>query len=275
MSSENLIIVPWDFSQVAEYALQHALKIAKLTDGQIQLLHVVKKAREEAEAESKLNAIADDVQAKSGIRPSVLVREGSIFKVISDVANEFDATLLVMGTHGMKGMQKFTGSWALKVIAGSKAPFIVVQAPPEDDEPYNQIVFPVNFRLEDKEKLKWANYLAHFFKTKLHVVYQEVTDIDLKQKIVSNLRFAKRYFDERKIEYEIVALRGEDSLAEETIEYSKEINAGMIMVMTTKHISFQDYVLGADEQIIIANKYQIPVMSVNPREDLRKAVKFA
>jgi nucleotide-binding universal stress UspA family protein len=274
MSSENTIIVPWDFSQVAEYALQHAIKIAKLTDGEIHLLHVVKKDKEEVSAISKLNAIADEVHGKYGIRPSIVVREGSIFKVISDTANDLEATLLVMGTHGMKGMQKFTGSWALKVIAGTRAPFIVVQAPPEGEQ-FEQIVFPINFRLEDKEKLKWANYMAHYFKTKLHVVYQEVNDMDLKQKIVANLRFAKRYFDERKIEYEIVSLRGEDSLAEETIEYSKEINAGLIMVMTTKHISFQDYVLGADEQIIIANKYAIPVMSVNPRDDIRKSGNFA
>lgn len=274
MSSENLILIPWDFSQVAEYALQHAIKVAKHTDGELALLHIVKKAREETEAQSKLEAVASETETKYGLKPMVIVKEGSIFKVISDTANELDAKLLVMGTHGMKGMQKFTGSWALKVIAGSKAPFLVVQAPPENEQ-FDNIVFPINFRVEDKEKLKWANYLAQYFRTKLHVVYQEVTDPNLKQKIISNLRFAKRYFDERKIDYEIVSLRGDDSLAEETIEYTKEINAGLIMVMTTKHISFQDYVLGADEQIIIANKYKIPVMSVNPREDIRRAGKFA
>ncbi len=273
MASENLILVPWDYTQIAEYALQHAVRIAKLTDGEVGLLHVVKKAKEEDEAAAKLNAVADETESKHNVRPTVIIREGSIFKVISDTANEVEATMVVMGTHGMKGMQKFTGSWALKVIAGTKAPFLVVQGAPEQDQ-FENIVFPVNFRVEDKEKLKWANYLAHYFKTKLNVVYQEVSDVDLKHKIVSNLRFAKRYFEERKINYEIVSLRGEDSLAEETIEYAKEINAGMIMVMTTKHISFQDYVLGADEQIIIANKYRIPVMSVNPREDTRKAGKF-
>lgn len=274
MASENLVLVPWDYSQVAEYAVQHAIRIAKLTDGTVSLLHVVKKAKEEEEAEAKLNAIADEMEAKYNFRPGIVIREGSIFKVISDTANELDANMLVMGTHGMKGMQKFTGSWALKVIAGTRAPFLVIQDPPEANL-FENIVFPINFRVEDKEKLKWANYFSHYFKTKLHVVYQEIGDVDLKHKIVSNLRFAKRYFEERNMNYEIIALRGEDSLAEETIEYAKEINSGMIMVMTTKHISFQDYVLGADEQIIIANKYKIPVMSINPREDTRKVGKFA
>lgn len=274
MASENLILVPWDFTQIAEFALQHAVKIAKLTDSQVQLLHVVKKEKEEEGITTKLNAVADETESKYNIRPDIIIREGSIFKVITDVANDLDVNMIVMGTHGMKGMQKFTGSWALKVIAGTKAPFVVVQAPPEHNQ-FENIVFPINFRIEDKEKLKWANYIAHFFKTKLHVVYQEVNDMDLKHKIVANLRFAKRYFEERGIDYEIISLRGEDSLAEETIEYSRETNSGMIMVMTTKHISFQDYVLGADEQVIIANKYRIPVMSVNPRDEGRKAGKFS
>lgn len=273
MASENLILVPWDYTQVAEYALQHAARIAKLTDGTVGLLHVVKKEKEKEEATVKLNTIADEIESKYNVRPTIIVKDGSIFKVISETSNELDATMVVMGTHGMKGMQKFTGSWALKVIAGTRAPFLVVQDVPAQDQ-FENIVFPINFRVEDKEKLKWANYLAHYFKTKLNVVYQEVTDVDLKHKIVSNLRFAKRYFEERKIDYEIIALRGEDSLAEETIEFAKEVQAGMIMVMTTKHISFQDYVLGADEQVIIANKYKIPVMSVNPREDTRKAGNF-
>lgn len=273
MASENLILVPWDYTQVAEYALQHAARIAKLTSGTVGLLHVVKKEKEKEEATVKLNTIADEIESKYNVRPTIIVKDGSIFKVISETSNELDATMVVMGTHGMKGMQKFTGSWALKVIAGTRAPFLVVQDVPAQDQ-FENIVFPINFRVEDKEKLKWANYLAHYFKTKLNVVYQEVTDVDLKHKIVSNLRFAKRYFEERKIDYEIIALRGEDSLAEETIEFAKEVQAGMIMVMTTKHISFQDYVLGADEQVIIANKYKIPVMSVNPREDTRKAGNF-
>jgi hypothetical protein len=38
----------------------------------------------------------------------------------------------------------------------------------------------------------------------------------------------------------------------------------MIVVLTTKNINFQDYVLGADEQKIIANSAKIPVMCVNP-----------
>ena len=79
-----------------------------------------------------------------GIRPSVIVKTGNIFEEIKSIIGECDAEIAVMGTHGMKGLQKFTGSWALKVIAGSKAPFVVVQDKPTEAD-IHKIVLPLDF----------------------------------------------------------------------------------------------------------------------------------
>ncbi|MEZ5011784.1 MAG: universal stress protein [Bacteroidales bacterium] len=96
---------------------------------------------------------------------------GSIFATIADYVNENDASLVIMGTHGLKGMQKLTGSWALKVIVRSKIPFIVIQDPPRDMEKYHDLVFPVDFRQENKEKLKMAIFLGKYFTdSKVHIL---------------------------------------------------------------------------------------------------------
>ena len=44
----------------------------------------------------------------------------------------------------------------------------------------------------------------------------------------------------------------------------------MIIIMTTRDIAFHDYVIGAQEQYMIANTAKIPVMVINPRTDLMK-----
>ncbi|GAI18925.1 unnamed protein product, partial [marine sediment metagenome] len=90
-----------------------------------------------------------------------------------------------MGTHGMRGMQKLTGSWALKVIVGSEVPFVVVQEPPANEH-FNNIVFPIDFRAETKEKLNWAVYLAKYYHTKLHIIKSKVTDAALIRKVNNN-----------------------------------------------------------------------------------------
>jgi len=264
MELNKPILVPWDFSQVAEYALEHALEYSKVTGDQIALIHIVKKQKEIEPAETKLQPVIDKVKKEYGVEIGTLVREGSIFNAISDLAEEFDATLVIMGTHGMKGMQKFTGSWALKVIAGTEAPFVVVQGPPT--AAMTDIVFPVDFKREQKEKLVWAGYLVNYYKAKVHICYQPSADTRIKAKTKSNLIFSKNYLSEKQANFEIVTLPGKKGLSEESIEFAKEIKANMILIMTTKNISFQDYVLGADEQQIIANPEKIPVMCVNPKK---------
>ncbi len=65
------------------------------------------------------------------------------------------------------------------------------------------------------------------------------------------------------IEYDIKDVPA-DKMAEETIEYAQNIKADLILIMTTKDITFADYVFGAKEQFIIANSSKIPVCCVNP-----------
>jgi nucleotide-binding universal stress UspA family protein len=267
------VLVPWDFSQVADYALQHAIKFGKLSNHEVILVHVVKKQKEISEATKKMEAYAEEVNNKYDFKPSIVVKEGSIFTAINDVIDEKHAIMAIMGTHGMKGMQKFTGSWALKVITGSKAPFVVVQAPPTDEQ-FTDIVFPVDFRTEDKEKLVWANFLSRYYSSKIHLCQLKVTDPRIKKKTQANFVYSKKYLTDKGIDYDIITLDGGGNLAEESIKYAQRINAGLILIMTTKNIRFQDYVLGASEQQIIANEAKIPVMCVNPRMDLRKFAGF-
>ncbi len=264
MELKKPILVPWDFSQVAEYALLHAIEYSKTTNDQIALIHVVKKQKEISEAEQKLSETIKKYKAEHGVDLHTIVREGSIFTSISEIVDEYDANLVIMGTHGMKGMQKFTGSWALKVIVGTSAPFVVVQAPPT--AALTDIVFPVDFKKEQKEKLVWAGHLVKYYKAKIHILYQPSNDPRIKAKTKSNLIFSKNYLTEKQANFDILTLPGKKGLGDESIDYAKEIKAGMILIMTTKNISFQDYVLGADEQQIIANPEKIPVMCINPKK---------
>ena len=265
--TKKTILVPTDFTEVAGYALEHAVKIAKTTGNDITLLHIVKEDQDIKAADKLCHEIADDAFTKYFVKPKVLVRAGSIFTTISDVADEVDANLVIMGTHGIRGMQKLTGSWALKVIVGSKVPFVIVQSPPESGK-FEKVVFPVDFRKENKEKNSWVNYLSNYYKCKFFVFKQDFRDKAFKNKVISNLTFTRKFFDSKNIDYEIQVARGKKNFAVETIEFAKEINADLILIMTTKDIGLADYMMGADEQKIIANNARIPVMCINPRIEL-------
>ncbi|MCF6366375.1 MAG: universal stress protein [Bacteroidales bacterium] len=272
MNNNRPIIIPWDFSDLAEFALQHAEKMAKIVKCDILLLHIVKKKSEIEKATEKLESTVLEQGKKYGIRPKFVVREGSIFTDINKIIDEENAFFAIMGTHGIKGMQKFTGSWALKVIIGSSAPFIVVQDSPQSDN-LNKIVFPVDFKFSEKEKLVWAEFIHRFFKSKFYLCYIDSNDQIFKKKIIANMMIAKKFLTEKGVDYDIVKLEGKN-LSDEALLYADEIKADLIMITTTKNISFHDYMLGASEQKLIANEKKIPVMTINPRKDLTKLTGF-
>ncbi len=128
---ENKILIPVDFTSVAKTAISYAVKIAPQMNASILLLHIVKDHNDIKEAEQKLDGWVKEVNYDGKVEGSI--RVGTIFEDISDFAAEEKAKLVIMGTHGKRGMQKITGSWALKIINGSKVPYIVVQDKPAPD----------------------------------------------------------------------------------------------------------------------------------------------
>jgi nucleotide-binding universal stress UspA family protein len=254
----------------------HAVKISRMVNKTIVLLHIFDrdiKTGEYKKKEDKLKQYCAEVTQMRGIEVDYALIPGSIFSAIAEYVNENEASLVVMGTHGMKGMQKLTGSWALKVIIGSKVPFIVVQDAPRDMEKYHDIVFPVDFRSENKEKLKMAIFMGKYFDSKVHILKAITSDKSLLKKTNINLNFAIKYLIQNNIEYKIHDLP-KGNLAKQTIEYANQLNADLILIMTTKNITIADYVLGAQEQEIIANSSKIPVCCINPRASFAKVSQF-
>ncbi|HON18747.1 MAG TPA: universal stress protein [Salinivirgaceae bacterium] len=272
--SSSPILVTWDFTLLSEFALEHAVRIAKMLNNPIQLIHILEKKTDQQALTEKLQQVACDAEKKYGILPGIILKEGSIFTTISEVANHIQANLVVMGTHGIQGIQKITGSWALKVIVGSAVPFLVVQAPPSNLY-LKKIVFPIDFQNESKEKLPWIIYLAQYYRSEILVYKNNFQDERLKMKVNSNLIFLRKALDAKNINYTVHTNETKLPFAEAAIEFSRQTNSDLIAIMTTKNIGFKDYVFGAVEQKIIANPYKIPVICVNPRDDLYKLGGFS
>lgn len=266
------LIVPWDFTQVSENALQYALKIGSFTDSfTIDLIHVVenggmfsKGKMTEKEATEKLKAEVVRIKEQHGIEVKPVVQEGSIFRTISEYAFDVEADTVIMGTHGIKGVQKLTGSKALKVIAGSNVPFLVIQDAPKEGRIFENIIFPLDYRLNEKERLRWAIRTAHQFSSRVHIILPHATDAGIQKKINYNLAFAKKHFEANEINTEIHNAAKGQNFSDEIVKLAVDIEADLILIMTTPNLDFTDYMFGAQEQYVIANNAKIAVLCVNP-----------
>ena len=270
---KNTILVPWDFTEVAENALQHAINISNVTGFGIKLINIIKKEKDEYSTKDQLNEITKILIDKYQKEITNIVKVGNLFSAINDYAEEIDAILIVMGTHGIVGIQKLIGSKALKVIEGSEVPYLVVQDSPKKQE-YNNIVVPMDFRRESKEKLTWVNFIAKKFNSKVRLVAPKVSDASILEKTNANINFAKRFFEDRDVDYNITTLDGKGEFHDLVVEFAEEINSNMIVITTTKNINLGDYIFGADEQEIIANNSKIPVFCVNPNPKLTRVRGF-
>jgi nucleotide-binding universal stress UspA family protein len=266
------LIVPWDFSPVTENALKYALKIGAFAPSfSIDLMHVVesggifsKGKMSEKDASEKLKQDVARIKETYGVEAKPIIQEGSIFHNISEYAFDMEADMVIMGTHGIKGVQKLTGSWALKVIAGSNVPFLVVQDAPKTERIFENVVMPLDFRVNEKERLRWAIKVGVEFGSRIHIILPHASDSGILKKVNYNLAFAKKHLDSHEIKYEIHSASKGNSFSDEIIKLAVDIEADLILIMTTPNLDFTDYMFGAQEQYVIANNAKIAVMCINP-----------
>ncbi len=274
-NNDSTILVPWDFTELCEFALQHAVDMAKISHQPIMIVHVLEKDKKSEDTEAKLNKIAANAAGNTGVKISVLIRKGNILKTLRTLAKkEMNVSVVVMKTGGPKGSQKYMGSRALKIIIGAQIPFLVIQAPPSKALLEQTVVTPIDFRYENKEKIKWIQFLSKYYKLKIFMVRPEVKDAGFKKHISNNIMFTQQQLDKKGIEYEIATLKNGKSFQEEVVQFAHEKKADLMLVMLKKHIGLMDHLIGVKEQYYLTNPQKIPVMCVNPNINLRKYQSF-
>jgi nucleotide-binding universal stress UspA family protein len=259
------ILVPTDFTSVAKTALNHAIKIAEIMNGEIVLLHVVERDTKSEEARVKLDPIAEGVSKEFNIPTVGKVVTGNIFEDIDKVADYEGARLIIMGTHGRKGIQHITGSYAMKVITNSTIPFLIVQDKIVP-EVYQNIVFPIDFRAETKQKISLTASMASQLGAKVHIFAEYDDDKFDKQKIENNVTYTKKFFAKNGIDYVVEKADGKGSFVKQIIRYSASINADFITVLNLNYRSITAFLKNLEEELI-TNEAQIPVLMVNPSAD--------
>ena len=143
MDAIKKILVPVDFSDAAGRTVDAAVALARRYEATLVLLHVyalptynfpdgaiLSSAPMAAElsiaSQRGLDHVAQRV-AGSGVPFEAMLREGSIDEEILRAADETGADLLVISTHGRRGLTRaLMGSVAESVLRSARVPVLVV-----------------------------------------------------------------------------------------------------------------------------------------------------
>ena len=135
------ILVPTDGSEFAKKAQRHALFLAKVSGAEIVAVSVTEnnfvnglplddeiyQLNQVLNERSEENLKEFDKLNDDDIKITHVIREGSPARVILEVANEENIDLIVMGSSGKSGFDRFImGSVADKVVNSAKCAVLVV-----------------------------------------------------------------------------------------------------------------------------------------------------
>jgi len=140
------ILLPTDGSKATDAAVERALDLAATYDAELHVIYVVDTAAvpTEVAADSILESLEEagervvaDVEeraADAGVETVVAAVEyGTPHRVIREYADDNDVDLIVMGTHGRTGLDRYLlGSVTEKVVRTADVPVLTVRMPHED-----------------------------------------------------------------------------------------------------------------------------------------------
>ncbi|WP_342765712.1 universal stress protein [Methanohalobium sp.] len=153
--SYDKILIATDGSINSEGAIDSGLEIARLSGAKVYALYVMaptgftlrgtqetwvkevynELSKEGKEATEYIKQLGEDY----GLEVEAVMLEGNPSEMIIDFADENEIDLIVMGTHGKTGLQKFLiGSVAEKVVRNSNKEVLVVRGPSPSPEALKQ-----------------------------------------------------------------------------------------------------------------------------------------
>ena len=271
------IIVPVDFSEHSEFALEAAAIIARKHKSELFVLHMLELSNaiisadneslnEEATfyvklAEQKFEAFLDKVYLKD-LKVTPIIKHFKVWREVNVVANDNGANLIVMGSHGASGVKgAIVGSNTEKVIRHSDVPVLVIKHNPILLD-FDNGVFASDFSEEAIRPYLNAKVTFGKIGAKMHLVYVNSPDGNFRSsaeidKRVSNfLKKADGHLDNMAN----VHVVSDYSIEKGILNFSNTIGADLIAVATHGRKGLAHFFEGSISEDV-ANHSTLPVMT--------------
>ncbi len=192
------ILHPTDFSRCADQALSHALLWASRFDAELHMLHTFPPHEEDPHNPAHRFPVVDQLQARlkgmvsDRMNASIVTHKAGEVKIIQtsqradapgpmilEYAKKIDADLIIMGTHGKRGLRHLLiGSVTAEVIRLADCPILTVREA-EKPKPVlmnGKLLVPVDFSTHALKALDFAREIGAAFGMKMQLlhVFEEI-----------------------------------------------------------------------------------------------------
>lgn len=282
MSEHETILCPIDFSAASGAAVERALSLVMEAKGQLHLVHatplppfgldedpgseLIGSMRDAGR--EQLDAFLEDVNDR-GIPIAASVREADPAHVIHEVARDPDVKLIVMGSNGRRGLDRFLlGSVTARVVQGAPVPVLVVREEAEHaGQPMRSILMATDFSEESMRVEPIVAMWARRFNAEVEVIHvvRETAVLFAPYAVVGSSDFEGELYEastqrmkkvlERLSHYGVEAksriVYGHPE--EEILTRAESTNVDLIAMGTRGYAGFSRVMLGSVAQRVIAH----------------------
>ena len=282
------ILVPTDFSETANNALEVAAQLVKKFKAKLIVLHMLEvpshllpDAGLSNDVSSGQNTNRDDMQSAmfymmltkkrfqemaelpylKDVEYEEKIQNHHNFAGIIDSAHKFNADLIVMGSHGTSGLKEFfVGSNTEKVVRNSDIPVLVIKSKNENFDVKN-VVFATNWDAENARPFVQAYQLCQNLGAKMHLLYVNTSGIEFLTSKEITEKFVNLISQANVRSEDITSNTYSDKTIEKGIlNFSKENNIDLIAIPTHGRRGLDHFINRSIGEEIV-NHAQIPVIT--------------
>lgn len=275
------VLVPFDFSQTASYALNFATKLSSNYSGiQITVLHILEMPvttglstmgggmdpipdfqnqiffMELVESRKKQLKELEDTYKSAVFTLQTKLVMGNVFKSISQAIQEEESDLVVMGSKGSSGLEEvMIGSNTEKVVRTASCPVVTVKAE-TDVTKMKKVVFASDFREANDEVAARFKRIQTLFDAQFYfVVVNTPGNFETTRDSMARIKaFVNKYH------FENIKAEVYNSLSEEAgiIDFADDIDADLIAMTTHGRTGLLHLLTGSIAEDVV-NHSQRPV----------------
>lgn len=272
----NTILVPTDFSAVAENALHYAINVATKSGATLHILHVrqvpVMDATYPADAfqlyATEMQQMEDENRKKletllagkaSGISYEYVSLMGFVADEVVEYSRNHQIDLVVMGTTGASGIAEvLVGSNAASVIGKSEIPVLVIPAN-YSYRPIGHVLYATDYNEPEFPAVARMMYFAELYDAKVSVLHVK-TEYDNYFNSENNF-FARNRKQFERHEINIIHVK-EGDVTETIDQYVDKLNIDLL-VMAKHNRGFFDRLFHRSLSKKMAYHSRVPLLVVN------------
>lgn len=270
MEEKNDQIKNWNIGLVytrdamGDTALQHALQLCRVFRAGL----VIFSCEPSVGMKDFLKEIVADINLKHKLRCNAFHLLMPYKSWLQEACVRNEVILLTIGHNAHQTSFNLPLNTSLRELRKYKTPYIMVPVLSVPGK-YEEVAMVISYPKQEKEKILWASYFGRINKAKIKVLIPKAKDQFFLSGIKGNIQALEKLYINADVNFDLINLDASVYKTEsKVIDFVTQNQISALIVLTSQNIDIFDLFEGTSEKKLVKASTKIPILCINPRDDL-------